>query len=175
MVDGHSRRAVTPWLLALLWLWLGPLAAAEPAAVEIEITTHLGDQQEFAEGDVISFFLSLDQEAWVYLFYRDAGNNLIQLLPNSGMPEHRYPAGAFMPIPSREQAFRFTVAPPFGDELILAFASDRADIELPGQRLPTGLRLLGVDAATVEQSIREASGERYGRAQLALSTRPGDD
>ncbi len=37
--------------------------------ININITTHLGDHQTFMEGDVISFFLSLDKDAYLLVIY----------------------------------------------------------------------------------------------------------
>lgn len=165
-------RPLRALLLCLALVAPGVFAASDPARIDIDITTHLGDRQVFAEGDLVSFFLSLERDAYVYLFYRDAENNLLQLLPNAGMPAHLYRGGMFMPLPSAEQAYQFIVVPPFGDELILAFASDNGHIELPGEELESGLLLLGVDANRVEEIILEASARSFGRTELRLKTQP---
>ena len=54
-----------------------PAHAAEPKNIDVKITTHLGDRQEFVEGDRISFLLSLERDAHVYLFYRDAADSML--------------------------------------------------------------------------------------------------
>ena len=146
--------------------------AAEPERVDLKITSHLGDRQVFAEGDNVSFFLTLERDAYIYLFYRDAEANLLQLLPNKQMPGHFYAKGMFMPIPSEQQPFLFTVVPPFGDELIFAVASDKATIELPGLPLGSGLILIEGTIEQVEDAILAQSERLFGRAELHLKTTP---
>ena len=95
MIRGRYRLA--SWLALGLALLAAPAGAAQlagPADVELRLTTHLGDVREFVEGDRIGFLLSLNRAAHVYLFYRDAGGDLWQLLPNARQPENLFPAGA---------------------------------------------------------------------------------
>lgn len=156
--------------LLLLMLAADPLLAGEPAPVDIRITTHLGDRQSFSEGDRISFLLSLDRDAYVYLFYRDAAGNRLQLLPNRRMPRHFYSAGVFMPVPSAGQRFQFSVNPPFGVETVYAFASDTGEFEFDGKLLDSGLILLDAEIDRLDAEIRRASRQLFGRAELTLTT-----
>ncbi|MDH3389796.1 MAG: DUF4384 domain-containing protein, partial [Gammaproteobacteria bacterium] len=82
------QQSITRLIAGLLALLLAssPALAGEPRQVDVRLTTHLGDQQSFVDGDRISFLLSLESDAYVYLFYRDAEANLLQLLPNERMP-----------------------------------------------------------------------------------------
>lgn len=148
-----------------------PLRAA-PAPVEISITTHLGDRQQFSEGDNISFLMSLDRDAYVYLFYRDAAGNRLQLLPNERMPQHYFNAGVFMPVPSAQQRFQFAVSPPFGDERVYAIASDNGELGFRGDVLANGLILLDSEIDPLVARIEQASRRLFGRAELILTTRP---
>jgi len=157
---------------ALLLLTLSPGLASEPQAVDVRITTHLGDQQSFVYGDRISFLLSLERDAYVYLFYRDAGENLLQLLPNERMPNHFFEAGLFMPVPSAQQSFQFTVQPPYGDEFMFAIASDNGAFRFPGNKLANGLILLEGDLKQIIDGIEAGSTQRFGRGELRLTTRP---
>jgi len=146
--------------------------ASEPRQVDVRITTHLGDQQSFVDGDRISFLLSLESDAYVYLFYRDAGANLLQLLPNERMVDHFFSAGLFMPVPSAQQKFQFTVQLPYGDEFIYAIASDNDALVFPGKPLANGLILLTAEIETVIASIKAKSSGLFGRAELRLTTLP---
>jgi hypothetical protein len=143
--------------------------AVESESIEVGITTHLGDQHSFTRGDRISFFLSLDQKAFVYLFYRDADANLVQLLPNQHLTNHAYEAGVFMPLPSSEQAFQFTVQAPFGDEQLIVFASSKGDFQFPGKLLENGLILLDVGIENFSETIKNAS-PVYGKSELRIKT-----
>lgn len=151
---------------------LGAAGAVEPQSVDIGITTHLGDRQQFVDGDRISFLLSLDRAAHVYLFYRDADANLLQLLPNARMPGHFFAAGLFMPVPGRQQPFQFVVHPPYGEEILVAFASDNASLDFGGEVLENGLLRLDRSLEQVGRTIRAQSQRLFGRGELVLTTRP---
>ena len=56
--------------------------SAKLESIPLELTTHLGDQQQFVEGDEIQFLLSLGQDAYIYMYYTDAANKLTQILPS---------------------------------------------------------------------------------------------
>lgn len=159
-------------LLVLLVLTNSALAG-DPRLVDVRITTHLGDQQSFVDGDRISFLLSLESDAYVYLFYQDAGANLLQLLPNERMGDHFFSAGLFMPVPSAQQKFQFAVQPPHGDEFIFAVASDNDALVFPGKPLANGLIVLNAEIETIVAGIKKNSSGLFGRAQLRLTTLPG--
>ena len=38
-------------------------------SIPLDLTTHLGDQQKFVDGDEIQFLLSLGQDAYIYMYY----------------------------------------------------------------------------------------------------------
>ena len=44
--------------------------------IPVELTTHLGDQQQFIDGDEIQFLLSLGSDAYIYMYYIDASIRL---------------------------------------------------------------------------------------------------
>lgn len=158
--------------LLLVLLASSPVQAGEPRQIEVGITTHLGDRQSFVDGDRISFLLSLESDAYVYLFYRTAEAQLIQLLPNERMSDHFFDAGLFMPVPSAQQAFQFTVQPPYGEEAIYAVASDNGKLSFPEDRLANGLILLDADFEEISDSIKADSTRLFGRGDLQLTTQP---
>ena len=124
-----------------LWLLAATVSAAEPQAINLEITSYLGDGQTFTEGDEISFMLSLDQPAYIYLFYQDATNQLTQILPNPKQPENYYQPGQFIPVPDPKAGFKFIVQAPFGEEKLWAFASD-SKIDFLNSKAPSDSRSL---------------------------------
>lgn len=132
--------------------------------IPLELTTHLGDRQEFIEGDEIQFLLSLADEAYIYMYYVDARGNIKQLLPNPSQADNHYRAGYFMTIPEYEDHFRFIVRPPYGDESVYVFASD-ADID--PMRAADGH---ANDIESLRDSIISASGAAFGEAVLTLRT-----
>lgn len=157
--------------LLICLVFVSPLLAEEPQPVDIRITTHLGDHQSYSAGDSISFLLSLDRDAFVYLFYRDAAGNRLQLLPNERLPRHFFNAGVFIPVPSAEQRLQFAVGPPFGDETVYAIASDNGELGFRGKVLDSGLILLDAGIDSLGAEIRRASRRLFGRAELSLTTR----
>lgn len=168
-------RACSATLTAALLVWFTnsiSVQAGEVETVDVSITTHLGDQQNFVAGDQISFLLSLNRNAYVYLFYLDADSNLLQLLPNQLIEAHFFGAGLFIPIPDQKQPVHFTVQAPFGEEIMVAFASDNGALSFPGESLSSGLILLQQDLGLVGEQIRLASEELYGSGELIITTLP---
>ena len=146
--------------------------AGDIETIEVNLTTHLGDQQSFVSGDQISFLLSLERDAYVYLFYLDADSNLLQLLPNARLTQHAFTAGLFIPVPNKQQPFKFTVQPPYGEEIMVAFASDNGSLGFTGQPLPSGLILMRDDLGQIGEQIRAASEQFFGSGELILTIIP---
>lgn len=167
------RRSITRLCVGLLLVLpaSSPVQAGEPRSIEVGITTHLGDRQSFVDGDRISFLLSLESDAYVYLFYRTAEAQLVQLLPNERMSDHFFGAGLFMPVPSAQQAFQFTVQPPYGEEAIYAVASDNGKLSFPGNKLANGLILLDGVIEAIVGRIKANSTRLFGRGDLRLTTK----
>jgi hypothetical protein len=127
-------------------------------AVNLDITTHLGDHQTYYADDRLGFLLSLEKDAYVYLFYQDSDNNLLQLLPNAKVEDNFFKAGLFIPVPDSQAPFRFKVEAPFGPDRIWAIALDRQAVNLPGRELENGLILMS-------RGIDEIRGDLQSQAQ----------
>lgn len=152
-------------------LVLNSVAAGELKTIAVEITTHLGDQQTFVEGDVISFLLSLDRDAYVYLVYQDASANIFEIFPNRQSRSHFYQKGFFMPIPPSQTGFQFKIQAPFGREKVYVFASDNAEVKLDGRLLDNGLRLIDDLASNLEINIRSQSVAGFGSSSMTIVSR----
>ncbi len=158
-------------LLAIsLLLWFGAIQASEPESINLEITTHLGDAQTFVEGDEIRFMLSLDQAAYLYLFYQDAAHNLVQILPNREQPENHYLQGLFIPVPAPEAGFKFIVQAPFGEEKLWAFASDKPVALSTGKTLANGLILPALNIEQIRERIRQQTSQIFDQSVLTINT-----
>ncbi len=157
--------------LCLITLLLGSCSAANKntvaessglESIPLELTTHLGDQQKFVEGDEIQFLLSLGQDAYIYMYYIDAEKNIMQILPNENQRSNFYKAGYFLTIPEYEKLYRFTISEPFGDESIWVIASDRSiTIKKP---------LASIE--NIKQLIKKTSEKSYGEYVLNIVTSP---
>lgn len=130
-------------------------------SIPLELTTHLGDQQQFVEGDEIQFLLSLGSDAYIYMYYIDAANKVTQILPNREQIDNHYLSGYFLTIPEYENHYRFTVNEPFGEETVWIIASDRS-IDIDGRSMPI---------EDIRKKIKRESGQAYGEYDLKISTR----
>jgi len=150
-----------------------PLPEPAGGAIHLQVASHLGDGQTFQEGDVISWFVSADRDAYILLIYEDASRNLIQILPNRYSGDGHFPAGRFLQIPSARDRFEFTITGPFGREKIWAFASATPFPRLAAAELENGLYLLREDLPTIVRRLRsagKAAGNYYGEAQAMITT-----
>lgn len=135
--------------------------ASDLQSIPLELTTHLGDQQQFVEGDEIQFLLSLGRDAYIYMYYIDASNKVTQILPNMEQGNNHYLSGYFLTIPEYENHYRFTVNEPFGEEAVWVIASDRS-IDIDGR---------GMSIEDIRKKIRQGSGQAYGEYDLKIITR----
>jgi len=140
--------------------------------ITLEITTHLGDNQNFVSGDTISFFVSMDRDAYLLIIYHNARKELIQILPNAYNKKYFYKKGNFFQIPNEKKPFKFKISAPFGKEKIMAFASSRSFPNLQGITTKSGLKLLQGNLESVLKKLRKNDRRRgaYGEATLKLST-----
>lgn len=130
--------------------------------IPVELTTHLGDKQQFMRGDEIQFLLSLGSDAYIYMYYIDAENNITQILPNSNQQSSHYSSGYFLTIPEYENGYRFLISEPFGEEKIWIFASDRSiDIDASNRSIES-----------IKQEIQRSSSREYGEYVLKIVTTP---
>ena len=130
--------------------------------IPVELTTHLGDKQQFIRGDEIQFLLSLGSDAYIYMYYIDAEKNITQILPNSNQQSNHYTSGYFLTIPEYEDGYRFLISEPFGEEYIWIFASDRSiDIDSSDKTIES-----------IKQKIKKNSSREYGEYVLKIVTMP---
>ena len=94
--------------------------------IPVELTTTVGHQKTFVEGEEIQFLLSLGDDAYIDMYHIDATGNIEQILPSTQQSSHFYKKGFFLTIPNYEKVFRFIVSQPYGDETIYVFASDQS-------------------------------------------------
>lgn len=134
-------------------------------SIPLELTTHLGDQQQFIEGDEIQFLLSLGSDAYIYMVYLDAKNNITQILPSKNQPGNFYSAGYFLTIPEYDNGYRFIISQPFGNESVWIFASDQ---------LITQSSLDNSIASSIEgykKKLQKLSKKAYGEYELRIVTK----
>lgn len=153
--------------LGLIMLSLGGAAVADELPLRINITTHLGDRQEFQQGDRVQFLLDLNRDAYVLLIYQDASGALTQLVPNSVESNGYYKAARYLSIPDARVPFEFIVGPPFGTETVWAFGSNAPFPELRGSTLNNGLKRLDLSMTAITTLLNETA--KRGRANVVTS------
>jgi len=141
--------------------------------IDIGITSHLGDKQTYKEGDVISFYLSLDRDAFVIIIYQDAAGNLTQIIPNELSRNNFYLAGDFFSVPNAESPFEFVINKPFGTEYLWAFANDKALPILKGKKMKNGFILLTVSMEKIKETLdkfAKKSNGYFGQTSTSITT-----
>jgi len=136
-------------ILATSWSPIGLTANT----INIDITTHLGDQQSYVEGDSIEFLINLSQDAYVLILYIDAAGNIIQILPNRLVTNNFVTAGLYINIPEQSAPFKFTVSAPFGRETVWAYASKLPFPELSGKLLDNELKQLNLKLPKIKSIL----------------------
>ena len=143
------------------------------SAINVKIRSNLGNGQTYVEGDKISYFASIDRDAYLLLIYEDAAGNLLQIYPDVHSANHLLKAGHMVQVPKENDQFKFHVSAPFGRERVLAFASSRPFPELSGNEQASGLKVLDINLDKILKYLRTAGsqpGTAYGEGLTALTT-----
>jgi hypothetical protein len=132
-------------------------APGKRGAFNLAITTHLGDVRHFREGDIVSFYVSLDKDAYLIIIYQDANNHLNLLIPNSLYRDNLFKAGLFIPIPNEQNPFQFRISAPFGKETLWVFASDQPFPALTTHSEDGNNTRLAWDIKTIRTTLKDHS------------------
>lgn len=142
-------------------------------SIQLEITTHLGDNQTFRKGDVVSFLMSLDTDAYVLILYQDARKHLYQIVPNEKSHNTYFKAGLFIQIPEQSADYEFSVEPPYGTETLYAFASKKPLPRFKGRVLNGGISRLKMPLSKIKKKIRshvKKLSASYAETKLQIKT-----
>ena len=138
--------------------------------VNLEITTHLGDQQIFIDQDLVSFFISLDHDAYLYIFYQNANDEIYQLTPGLAQKNHFFESGFYIPYPSTSSSFHFHVQEPYGKETIWAYASDQPNIKFDTYINNHSIKQIKQSINNIERKLLSSSIKLYDRASTIIHT-----
>ena len=164
-----TQRILTAALL-LLFSRTGAVIA-DDAPLQISITTHLGDKQEFREGDRVQFLLNLNRDAFLLLIYQDAQGTLTELVPNGWEKTGFHKAARYLSVPDSRLPFEFIAGKPFGAETVWAFAADQPFPVLDGVLLQNGLRKLSQPLDAVFARLERGDGKaHFVAAHVGLTT-----
>ncbi len=101
--------------------------------VHAEVDRHSG---EYYKGEQITLSVVSEQDAFLYVLYKQADGRVYAVFPNSGQPDNRVQARQKIQVPAENDLFRWTVSAPFGKELMKIIASKQriAELEQPEAR-----------------------------------------
>lgn len=89
----------------------------------IKIWTDKEQNAVYTEGEKMTIHFQTEKDCYIYLFYKNAENNVTQLFPNSYTRDNFIKAGKEYSIPDETMEFKFTIRKPFGSEVAIAIAS----------------------------------------------------
>ncbi len=120
------------------------------APLHIQVWT---DKKEYRQAEKIKIYLQGNKPYYARVLYKDAQGKLLQLLPNPYRKEHYFNGGTIYEIPSGDDKFDLNVAPPFGEENIIVYASSSplGDISLQSEG---GIFRVKTDAKTAGEKTR---------------------
>lgn len=81
------------------------------------------EKKEYKQGEKMKVYIKGNKPFYARVVYKDAGGKLVQLLPNPLRNNNYFNGGVIYEIPSGEDNFELEVAPPFGNENIIVYAS----------------------------------------------------
>jgi hypothetical protein len=81
--------------------------------------------RDYRQGDALSVRVTSEVDAYLYVLYQQADSRIYQIFPNVHQPDNRVPARRTVEVPGNDDAIRWQVGPPFGDEVVKVIASKR--------------------------------------------------
>ena len=135
--------------------------------IPVELTTTVGHQQSFIEGEEIQFLLSLGDDAYIYMYHVDAAGKINQILPSAQQSSHFYEKGFFLTIPNYEKVFRFIVSQPYGDETIHVFASNQSMLGIDADA-----NVVSTSISEIREQIFSRSTAAFGEDKFSFTSRP---
>ncbi|MDO9288148.1 MAG: DUF4384 domain-containing protein, partial [Thermodesulfovibrionales bacterium] len=92
----------------------GSQVADDPSApLSVNVWT---DKKEYKSGEKIKVYIKGNKPFYARVVYKDAGDNMVQLLPNPYRSDNYFNGGVVYEIPSGNDKFELDVSPPFGKE-----------------------------------------------------------
>jgi hypothetical protein len=125
------KAEVTPDEKAMQKITQGKIVDDPAAPLTVQVWT---GKKDYKEGERIKVYLKGNKPFYARLLYRDAGGNLVQLLPNPFRKENYFNGGVIYELPAGNDKFDLEVSPPFGREDIILYAST---VQLGGLLLET--------------------------------------
>lgn len=81
------------------------------------------DKKEYRDSEKIKVYIKGNKPFYARVVYKDAGGNMVQLLPNPYRQDNYFHGGVVYEIPSGNDRFELEVSPPFGEENVTVYSS----------------------------------------------------
>jgi hypothetical protein len=114
------KSEVVPDAKAMTGLSKSTAAAEDPSApLSVKVWT---DKKEYRSNEKIKVYIKGNKPFYARIIYKDAGGELVQLLPNPYRGNNYFNGGTIYELPSGDDKFDLEVSPPFGEESIVIYA-----------------------------------------------------
>jgi len=115
------KAEVTPDEKAMQKISEGKNVNEDPSApLTVQVWT---GKKEYKQGEKIKIYIKGNKPFYAKILYKDAGGNIVQLLPNPFKKDNYFNGGVIYELPSGNDRFDLEVSPPFGREDVILYAS----------------------------------------------------
>ena len=156
----------------------GEGVADDPSApLYVQVWT---DKKEYRQSEKIKVYIKGNKPFYAKVVYKDAKEELVQLLPNPYRKNNYFNGGVIYEIPSGEDRFEAEVTSPFGSESIMLYASTSplGEVELAtmggvykikttSENLGTHTRGVALKEKSPDQKMKAAE---FSEAEIVLKT-----
>ena len=114
------------------------------------------DKKTYAEGEKVKVFIKGNKSFYARVLYKDAGGDIIQILPNPHRAGNYFNGGSTYEVPAKGDTFELEVGPPFGEESVLVYASTSPLGEI-GTQAHGGVYEIRTGSVEIGLKIRDVS------------------
>lgn len=115
------KAEVTPDEKAMEKIGEGKNVNDDPSApLTVQVWT---GKKDYRQGEKIKVYIKGNKPFYARIIYKDAGGNIVQLLPNPFKKDNYFNGGVIYELPSGNDRFDLEVSPPFGREDVILYAS----------------------------------------------------
>lgn len=79
--------------------------------------------RSYGEGDPLAVRVNCEEDAYIYVLYKQADGRVYQIFPNSGQRNNLLKARQALQVPATDDRFRWQIGPPYGKEVVKVIAS----------------------------------------------------
>jgi len=83
------------------------------------------DDGTYEQGELMQVSVESEKSGWLYVLIKQADGTTKCLFPNQYDRDNQIPAGRKITLPTSTSRFRLRIAPPLGDELLIALVTQR--------------------------------------------------